>query len=62
MADRDSRGLQFPGKGLERSGVGDLKAEIAFSVGQRAVNDQPLRAVVHAKGAGRVAALDHLHA
>ncbi len=47
---------------VERGGVRDLEAEIALAVGQRAVDDQALLAVVHAEGAAGVAALDHLHA
>ena len=62
MPDRNARGLQLSGKGLQRGRVGDLEAEIAFAVGQRAIHHQPLRAIIHPKGASRVAALDHLHA
>ena len=59
---RDGVRLQPRRQRIERRRVRHLEAEIALAIGERAIDDQPLLAVVHAERAAGVATLDHLHA
>jgi len=59
---RHARRLQTRCKRIQRGRVRHLETEIALPIGERAVHDKSLFAVIHPEGAAGIAALDHLHA